>query len=377
MKGFELNFVKVLFIIFFSLSSFMLLADETPFSVSAPLNSVTQAETESSEDATPALLSKLKQEAIMQWLRQYLGNKATRYEKLITAKFAEGYILDYKVAQKGANKEIVELSGHLDTEALKGWLRLAESKGQEGGQIRPTLIMTDSLVDFTAPNPDYLSQTGSSVYTQTSIQVLNQELKRLNLKLNPASEHPLFPPPRDEKGMSRLKESLSMNGANAVVWLYLNKCKSCESPRLDIYLYSLERNGSLLSLISEELPLTLKQLDNADKTKTALSPLFNQFQQDFERAIAEGKFSALPLTITVEGIDNYLGYRKIDYALSKQSYFSDWLPKTFVQNTAQFEAMSNLTSDEVAQRIETLGLGEGKLSLVRVDSRNIIVRYSR
>jgi hypothetical protein len=130
-------------------------------------------------------------------------------------------------------------------------------------------------------------------------------------------------------------------------------------------------------MISEELSISLKQLENAEKTKTVLTPIFNQFQQDFERVIAEGRFTALPLTITVEGIENYLGYRKIDYALSKQSYFSEWLPKTFIQNTAQFEAMSNLASEEVAQRIENLGMADIKLTLVRVDSRNIVMRYSR
>ncbi|MFM8269741.1 MAG: hypothetical protein ACKN9V_06080 [Pseudomonadota bacterium] len=373
-----MNFVKILLASFIAAISLQSYADETPFSVSAPLTSVTQAETESSsEDSTPALLSRLKQDAIIQWLRQYLGNKSARYEKLVTAKFAETYILDYKVAQKGANKEIVELSGHLDTDSLKGWLRLADSKGAEGTQIRPTLIMTDSLPDFVPPSPDYFGHKSSSVYAQTSVQVLNQELKRLNLKVTPANESFSSTPPRDEKGISRIKDVLATDGSNAVIWLYLNKCRSCESPRLDIYLYSLERTGSVLSIMSEDLPLTLKQLDNADKIRAALTPIFNQFQQEFERVIAEGRFSALPITITIEGIDNYLGYRKIDYALSKQSYFSEWLPKTFIQNTAQFEAMSNLASEEVAQRIESLGLGDGKLTLVRVDSRNIIVRYSR
>jgi len=376
MKGFELSFAKFLTIVLITVFGLTARA-EAPFSVSAPLTTTPQTETESSEDATPALLSKLKQDAIIQWLKDYLGNKASRYEKWVTPKFAESYILDYKVTQKGANKELVELSGHLDTEALKGWLRLADTKGQEGGQIRPALIMTDSLSDFALQNPDYFTQKGSSVYSQISIQLLNQELKKLNLKATPTNEVVTSSPPKDEKGISRIKDLLATEGANAAIWLYLNKCRSCEFPRLDIYLYSLERGGSLLAMISEELPCSLKQLDNAEKSKTVLTPIFTQFQQDFERVIAEGRFSALPLTITVEGIENYLGYRKIDYALSKQSYFSEWLPKTFIQNTAQFEAMSTLGSEEVAQRIEHLGLADIKLTLVRVDSRNIIVRYSR
>jgi len=227
------------------------------------------------------------------------------------------------------------------------------------------------------PTPDYFTQKGSSAYSQTSIQLLNQELRRLNLKASPANEIVTTSPPKDERGISRLKDTLATEGTNAAIWLYLNKCRSCDAPRLDIYLYSLERGGSLLSMISEELSISLKQLENAEKTKTVLTPIFNQFQQDFERVIAEGRFTALPLTITVEGIENYLGYRKIDYALSKQNYFSEWLPKTFIQNTAQFEAMSNLASEEVAQRIENLGMADIKLTLVRVDSRNIVMRYSR
>ncbi|NBT60014.1 hypothetical protein EBT16_14670, partial [bacterium] len=135
--------------------------------------------------------------------------------------------------------------------------------------------------------------------------------------------------------------------------------------------------GTLLTSLTEELPINLKQLDNVEKTKTALTPVFTQFQQVLEQVIAEGKFTALPLTITVEGIENYLEYRKIDFALGKQTFFSDWLPKAFIQNTAQFETVTNLSSSEVAQRIENLGSGEIKLLSVRVDSRNIVMRYSR
>ena len=350
---------------------------EAPFSVSAPITSMPQAEAESSEDASAALLSRLKQDAVVQWLRQYMGNKASRYEKLVTPKFAESYILDYKVAQKGPKNEIIELSGHLDTEALKGWLRLADTKEDKGGQLRPSLILTDSLADFSSPSPDYFGPQGASAYTQVATQLLNAELKKLNLKASLFDQNLTYAPPRDERGMGQLKSALSTEGTNAAIWLYLNKCRKCESPRLDIYLYSLEKNGTLLTSLTEELPINLKQLDNVEKTKTALTPVFTQFQQVLEQVIAEGKFTALPLTITVEGIENYLEYRKIDFALGKQTFFSDWLPKAFIQNTAQFETVTNLSSSEVAQRIENLGSGEIKLLSVRVDSRNIVMRYSR
>lgn len=376
MKGFELNSGKI-FIIFCFITFVSLVFAEAPFSVSAPLSSTLQPESENSEDATPALISRLKQDAIIQWLRQYLGNKAVNYEKLVTAKFAESYILDYKVAQKGANKDTIELSGHLDTEALKGWLRLADTKDDKDGQIRPSLIMTDSLAEFASPSPDYFGPEGSSNYTQIATSLLSTQLKKLNLKATPTHQNFSYPPPRDEKGIDQVKNALATEGTNSVIWLYLNKCRSCESPRLDIYLYSLEKNGTLLTTITEELPISLKQLDNVEKAKGALTPIFNQFHQVLEQVISEGKFTALPLTITIEGIENYLEYRKVDFALGKQTFFSDWLPKAFVQNTAQFETVSNLTSSEVAQRIESLGLADVKLISVRVDSRNIVMRYSR
>lgn len=355
---------------------------EVPFSVAAPLSSVetpsstTSAALPDGEDNSQQLISRLKQDAVISWLRDYLGNKSQRFEKLVTPQFAESYILDYKVSQKGTNKDIIELSGHLDSEALKGWLRIAETKGKGNNQLKPLFIISDSLPGISIPNPTYFTQSGSSVFSQQSTQLLGAGLKKLNLELTPFSGQSPSQPPRNEKEVLPLKDSLSQTNTNLLIWVYLNQCRSCEMPRVDIYLYSLNRSSVVLS-VSEELNLTLKQLESPDKAKKALEPIFNEFYQELEKTIAEGKLESYPLTVTIEGIDNYLSYRKIEYALSKQSFFSDWTPKVFVQNTAQFEALSPLESQEVARRIEKVALGDVKLIPVRVDSRNVVMRYSK
>lgn len=362
-----MSFAKYFFCFILILPS--LVFAEQPFAVSAPLSQkVESPETQSAEElSSSALVARLKQDAVILWLRQYLKDSSSRFEKLITPEVAESYILDYQLAQKGANKDILELSGHLDTEALKGWVRLADTKGKGSNELRPILVMTNSL---------NLSQQGQSAYTAQSLQLLNQEAKKLNLKIVPAVGSYPPQPPHTEKEISQLRTSTSEEPGNALVWMHLSKCRTCEFPRLDIFLYSLNR-GALISTVSEDFPISLKQLDQPEKVKTALAPISKLFHQELERAISSGKFTATPLTITIEGIDNYLAYRKLDYVLSKQAFLSDWYPKAFVQNTAQFEAISQLGSQEVAQRIEGLEGFEAKLSPVRVDSRNIVMRYSK
>lgn len=375
-----MNSAKFLFLVLTFIFSITALA-ETPFSVSAPLASATggasvEGGSETETDVYSQLLSRLKQDAVILWLRQNLGNKASRFEKLITPKFAESYILEYKVAQRGQNKDIIELSGQLDAEALKGWVRLAETKGRGSSQIRPLLVISESLPGISLPSDNYYSQNGDSQFSQQTRLFLNQALKKLNLELSnfngPLPSHP----PRTEKEVFNFKESFSQTAGNAVIWVYLNQCKTCELPRTDIYLYSSSQPG-VIGILSEELTASLKQLENPEKTRSALEPLFKQFQQELERVIASGKLDSIPLTVTIEGIDNYLIYRKIDQALGKQGFLSDWIPRVFVQNTAQFDALSSLGAEEVAQRIQQVGPPDFKLALVRVDSRNLVMRYSK
>jgi len=374
MRRCALNFVNLIFFGILLVGSVGF--SETPFSVSAPL-SASQAFSESdpnSQDTNP-LVARLKQDAVTLWLRQYLGNRSSQFEKWVTPKLAETYILDYKLSQKGANKDVVELSGHLDTESLKGWIRLIETKGKGSNQLKPLLVISESLPRSGGTDADAQSQQRQSVVAEEALNLLSREMKKLNLKPTLAAGSFSSNPPRSEKDVAQLRMALGQQSGNPVIWLFLNQCRTCELPRADIYLYSMERSG-LVASMSEELTVSLRQLDNAEKVRVALEPLVRQFQQDLEKAISEGKLTALPLTITIEGIESYLAYRKLDYSLSKQSYLSDWTPKAFVQSTAQFEALSYLDSEEVARRIESLNPQDLKLSRVRVDSRNIVMRYS-
>jgi|688.fasta_scaffold114862_2 hypothetical protein len=379
MKGFALSFAKSVF--FILLCAFCLLGrSEAPFSVAAPLpvNSPTPPPGSQTppEDTSTELLARLKQDAVILWLRQYLGSKASSVEKMVTPDFAENYILDYKLSRSGANKEIIQLSGHLDDEALKGWVRLSETKGKGSNQIRPLLIISANLPGMSTPSVDYFTHTGNSTFSQQVTQMVNQEVQKFNLRAIPASGAVGSTPPRNEREIVGLREGSTQDGANTAIWVYLNQCKSCEFPRLDIYLYSF-MNPRLLSVQSDDLNIAVKDLGNTEKLKAALLPIFNEFHQEFERVIAEGKLNSAPLTVTIEGIDNYLSYRKIEYSLSKQSYLGQIVPHAFVQNTAQFEAVSSLGAEEVARRIQESVQPEIKLSPIRVDSRNIVMRYSR
>ncbi len=132
-----------------------------------------------------------------------------------------------------------------------------------------------------------------------------------------------------------------------------------------------------MTTLSEELPGLYTSLKSTESTTQLCAPFFKDFQKNFERAIAEGKTKSALVTLTIDGIDNYRNYKKLEYVLSQQTFWSDWVPKSFSRSTAQFEAVSPLNASDVARRIESLSFSTGKLQLVRVDSRNVVMRYSR
>jgi len=369
MKRSELSFVKILFLALLFLSTDPCFS-QTPFSVSAPLESLESASSDQSADEPlKAVLARLKQDAVILWMRSYLGEKSSSFEKKVTPEFAESYLLDYRVNRVGENKNIVQLSGNLDTDSLKGWLRVSETKMASGSQLKPALIIS------TSPSISLNESQEGNLFSAIE-SGLNQEFKRLRLNLASASSAPFDIPPKDERMISRLSDFFAGKGNNIVIWVYLNRCKSCTGIRLDLFSYSLSQNHLMTSL-SEEVPELTGSFQDPSRITAIFSPFFKLFQQDFERAIAEGKPHASALTLTVEGVENYRIYKKLEYLLSQQGFWSDWMPRGFVQGTAQFEAFSPLNAPDVARRIEALTLPEGKLLMVRVDSRNVVVRYSR
>lgn len=364
-----MNFVKHLFFLFLLFNSCLTFA-ETPFSVAAPLEGENISEPQDSED-TPlkSLLARLKQDAVILWMRNQLGDKASNFEKKVTPEFAESYILDYRVDRKGENKNIIQLSGHLDTDALKGWLRVSETKMASGSQLKLALVISfQSATELS-------DEQENNLFAATE-KGLNQELKKLRLSVSSPFPPPFSLPPKGEAGISQLSQFFEPKGFNTVIWLHINQCATCPGARLDLYSYSLSQNF-LMTALSEEVPGLLNSLKSSDGVNQLCEPFFKDFQKDFERAIAEGKTKSALVTLTIDGIGNYRDYKKLEYVLSQQSFWSDWVPKSFTQSTAQFEALSPLNASDVARRIEALSLSSGKLQLVRVDSRNVVMRYSR
>lgn len=360
-----MSFVKLFLalLVVFNSSGFC----QTPFSVAAPLES--EASESSGDESLRELISRLKQDAVILWLRDYLGEKANSYEKSVTPDFAESYILDYRVTRTGENKNIIQLSGHIDTDSIKGWLRVSATKLSGNSSLKPALVVSSS--------PNISLSEGQQNVLENSVKAnLNRELKKLRVAFSDIQPPPLDAPPRDESGITELASRFQSKGFNFAIWVYLNRCRSCSMARLDIYSFSLS-NAQVVTSLSEELPSFMISLQTEEQANSLLSPFFKTFQQDFERAIAEGRTSSQIVTLTVEGLENYRAYKKLEYLLSQQSFFSDLTPKHFIQNTAQFEAVSPLNSTDVARRIQALSFSEGKVDLVRVDSRNVIVRYSR
>ena len=108
-----------------------------------------------------------------------------------------------------------------------------------------------------------------------------------------------------------------------------------------------------------------------------LSPVFQLFHADFESAISEGKLSFSEYKLTIEGVDSYRLYKFLETELNRVDYLSQLTLRRAESRVAEFNFTSTLSTEEVAQRIQSTAFGGFHLKPVRVDSKSLSVRYSK
>ncbi len=337
-------------------------------------------ETLDNPEVQTKLIAQLKQKAVAEWLQNFLGARYQNFQKAVTPEFGEKYVLDYKVTRVPALPNTLELSGHLDSDALKKWARVSETKekGQEG--IRPVFIYSSLAGAMQSAPRETSEKIKDSSVAQLVFKELTTHFQKLNSKLVPFEGRlGLNAPSSSEDEIGTLSNEVGAGRFNAVVWAHLSQCANCSTARIDLYVYSLAP-ARLAVVKSEDLAVAASALTNAERAKKSLTPFLAQLHEGVEETISEGKLFSNDFTLRIEGIggiDGYRTYKLIDKDFQRQDFLNQPSLKMLENTGVEFKVLSTLSSDELAQRIQTTTWAGFKLQRVSVDSHTIVMRYSK
>lgn len=317
-------------------------------------------------------VSELKRQAVLDYLARALGPRFQQYEKAVTPEFAERYILDYKVSRSGGNR--VQLTGHLDAEALKGWIRLSETKGGKNA-FRPMLLISSSIPGLTISPKETASKVRESALGQQILSEATAAFQKVNAKLTVPDGGPsLSAPPRAEGEIRTLRDV--GEGYSCALWVHLSPCKSCGGSRLDLFVYNLGQARRVLGK-SEDLALSGGDFNSAPRVKTALKAPFAEFKNDLEEIVSNGQLFSSSYRLVVEGVESYRAYKRLETEIGELDYLNQVVLKRVEPKVAEFEVLSSLGGEEVLSRLDGETFNGFRLKPVRVDSHHLVVKYSR
>ena len=264
----------------------LVLHAEVEFTVSMPPNPMATplpAGKSAPEDEQSAKIAELKLLGVSQWLQGYLGDRYPQYQRWVTTDFSEKYVLDYKVgkAQDGAT----EISGHLDVDSLKRWVRLMDTKANGTTRLKVIYANSSSVPSIPFQASETSGRGRETAYGQISAGLVQNHFKGYNTAPAPVgstccSAHPPLP----SKGVSVLSRFAGQTGNNVVLWTHLAPCAPCGGMRLDFYLYS-AIGDRLVVVNSEDLKLSPADATNAERLGVVMNEAYQNFHKDLEDAV--------------------------------------------------------------------------------------------
>lgn len=369
-----------LFIFFLTKLAF---AEGVPFKVSSSSLSTPQASSTptdlsaENEDHESNLINDLKYLAVSNWLQTYLGPRYTQFDKHITPEFAEKYILDYKVGRNSAPSGGLELSGHLDGDALKRWVRLIDSKSKASSQIKPLFILSSNLPGLNIAPSETSNKIKESSIAQLLYQLTQFQFKKLNTQLTPLdSSVGLDSPPTQSSEVQRLTRSASQKGSSLVVWETFSTCPGCPNPRIDIFVYNNE-NSNLAFVVGDDLLNSWRELNNTEVLKKSLLPIFQQFQTELENVFSEGSIHENSFKIVIENVDSYRTLKIAEAELNRGMGGSSLILKKAANKSAEYELKSSLAIEELGQRIQGTVIPGLKTQVSKADSTTLVLKLNR
>jgi hypothetical protein len=344
------------------------LADGVPFAISS-------ASLPPSPDDVhqTALIARLKYQAVADYLQRLMGNRFSQIEGSVTPEFTERFVLDYQVNRSGRNA--LELSGHIDSDALKRWVRVTETKAAGASSLKPAFILSSTFPGMTIQPRDTASRIHDMVVGQTLFSMMTAVFSKVNAHLSTISDTgiSLTEPPKRDSDMRALHDYGNSAGRNAIVWVSLSACHGCGT-HVDIYLYNLSQNRLVVAK-SEQVALDSPDFGSAEHIRNALHDMVHEFSSDFEDTISSGTLFAAAYRLTVEGVDSYRAFVDIENGLGAQDFIVQSVMKHGEPGIAEFQLLSPLGSRDLAQHFSGANFGGFALKPVRVDQGNLVVRY--
>jgi len=317
-------------------------------------------------------IADLKLRAVVEYLQAYLGNRFETYSTQVNAEFAERYVQDYKVNRAGGK---ITVTGHLDSDGLKGWIRLSETK--RGTTVKPVFLLSSSIPGLTITAGQTAAKSRESGLVQVFMNESSTAFQKLNTRLGVGgSSLSLSQPPRNDSELRRLQDFAAGDGFTSALWLHLVPCKSCGGARMDAHFYNLNPVRQVLAR-SDELPLSAGDFANQARLKQALKGPVTALRSDIEDKISNGALFSNAYRLTVEGLENYRAFKVLQSAIGDVEFIIQATLKRSEPKVAEYEILSALTADELGARLDGETFDGFRLKTTKVDAPTITVRFSR
>src|SRR5690606_35801807 len=132
--------------------------------------------------------------------------------------------LDYQVNRQSTDSTQMEISGHLDVDALRQFVRVNETKATGSTTLKPLFFISAQLptVQLEARQTGHLVK--QNVLAQTLFNELGGSFQKFNAPLAaiPDTSLPLSRPPTQASDLSTLRSYGTAAGYNSVVWVHLS-----------------------------------------------------------------------------------------------------------------------------------------------------------
>jgi hypothetical protein len=362
--------MKLLIAILMSVAAPGLSAATTPFSIASESLPPVPVGTESS-----ALLLRLKQQAVREYLQRILGPRYERYDALITPEFAEGYISDFQVVKQSADSSQMEIAGHLDSDSLKQWVRVNETKASGAVTLKPLFLISANLAGFSMDPKQTSIQVKQSALGQTAFKLLGEAFQKFNAGLL-ISEDPSFAlarPPVNDYEMRALRNYGGQAGCNSAVWVHVSSSNG-KTANFEFRLYNLTQSRQVES-VNTETELTASDLGDAKKLAKALTKPAQDFRTGFEESVSKGTLFALEYRVIIEGISVLRVFKQIDATLPKQDFILESSLARSSNSVAEFRVLSPLAPKDFFQRLHVTAFPGMTLKPLSIDSQVVTMRY--
>jgi len=318
-------------------------------------------------------ITELKQKAIIEYLQAYLGARFESYAAQVTPEFAERYVQDYKVNRSSGK---IQVTGHLDADGLKGWVRLSETK-RGANTVKPVFLLSSSIPGLTLAPSQTAAKTREGGMGQVFLSETAVAFQKLNAKLGVGSGSiSLNQPPRNDSELRKLEDFAKSDGFTSAVWVHLVPCKTCGGARLDTHFYNLNPARQVLAR-SDELPLGASEFANSARLKQALKGPVQALRADIEEKISNGALFSNAYRLTVQGLENYRAFKVLQSNITETDFIISATLKRSEHKMAEYEILSSLSAEEIGSRLDSESFDGFRLKTLSVDAPNVVVKFGR